>query len=54
VFNRVESTDYSRAMTDVYTHEYPLTLSMDVTGQMSSHNARCLPTCHMSVGCIIQ
>jgi len=23
VFNRVESTEYSQAMTVVYTHEYP-------------------------------
>jgi len=28
VLNRVESTDYSRATTGVYTKEYPITVSM--------------------------
>jgi len=43
VLNRVESTEYSRAMTVVYTHEYPSTLPMDGTGQLTMLNARCLP-----------
>jgi len=43
VLNRVESTEYSRATTVVYTHEYPITLPMVGTGQMSRLNARCLP-----------
>jgi len=43
VFNRVENTEYSRAMTVVYTHEYPITLPMGGTGQMSRLNAHCLP-----------
>jgi len=41
VFNRVESTEYSQAMTVVYTHEYPLTLPVDGIGQMSRLNAQC-------------
>ena len=44
MLNRVESTEYSRAMTVVYTHEYPPTLPMDRTGQISRFNSRCLPT----------
>jgi len=28
---------------DVYTHEYPITLPMDGTGQLSRLNACCLP-----------
>jgi len=43
VLNRVESTEYSRATTVVYTHGYPATQSMDGIGQMSRPNARCLP-----------
>jgi len=43
VLNRVESTEYSRATTVVYTQEYPATQSMNGTGQMSRHNAGCLP-----------
>ena len=41
--NRVESTAYSRATTVVHTHEYPITLPMVGTGQMSKLNVRCLP-----------
>jgi len=44
VFNRVESTAYSRAMIVVYTHEYPVTLPMEGTGQISRLKyAHCLP-----------
>jgi len=43
VLNRVESIGYSRATTVVYTHEYPIILSLVGIGQMSKLNARCLP-----------
>jgi len=43
VLNRVESTEFSQETTDVYTQEYPITLPMVGTGQMSRLNARCLP-----------
>ena len=43
MFNLAKSTEYSRATTIVYTQEYPITLPMFGTGQMSRHNARCLP-----------
>ena len=42
MLNQVESTEYSQATTVVYTHEYPITLPMDGTGQLSRLNARCL------------
>jgi len=43
VLNRVESTEYSRATTVVYTHEYPITLAKVGISQTSRLNARCLP-----------
>jgi len=44
VLYRVESTEYSRASTAVYTHEYPITLPMVVgLGQKSRLNTSCLP-----------
>ena len=43
MLNRVESTEYSRASTAVYTHEYPITLPMVGIGQMSRFNDSCLP-----------
>jgi len=43
VLNRVESTDYSRATTVVYTQEYPTLLPKVEIGQMSRLIARCLP-----------
>jgi len=43
VLNRVESTDYSRAPTVVYTQKYPIKLTMVGIGQMSRFKARCLP-----------
>jgi len=35
VLNRVESTELTRAITVVYTQDYPITLSMDGIDQMS-------------------
>ena len=43
MLNRVESIEFSRATTIVYTQQYPLTLPMVGMGQMSRLNARCLP-----------
>jgi len=43
VLNRVESIEYSRATTVVYTHEYRIALPMVGISQMSRLNARCLP-----------
>jgi len=43
VLNRVESTDYTRTKTVVYTQEYPITRPMVGIGPMSMLNARCLP-----------
>jgi len=43
VLNRVERPEYSQATTVVYTQEYPITLTMVGTGQMSRLNARWLP-----------
>ena len=42
VLKRVESTEYPRATTFVYTQEYPWTLTKDGLGQMSRLNAQCL------------
>ena len=42
MLTHVESTEYSRATTVVYTQEYPITLAMVGIGQMSRPNARCL------------
>jgi len=38
VLNRVESTEFSRPTTGVYTQEYPITVSMVGIGQMSRLN----------------
>ena len=46
VLNRVESTELLRKTIVVYTNEYPITLSMFGTGQISMLNARCLPRHH--------
>ena len=35
MLNRVESTELTRAITVVYTQDYPITLSMDGIDQMS-------------------
>ena len=43
MLNRVERPEYSQATTLVYTQEYPITLTMVGTGQMSRLNARWLP-----------
>ena len=43
MLNRVDSTDYPRATTVVFKQEYPITLLMDGTGQISMLNAHCLP-----------
>ena len=42
MLTHVESTEYSRATTVVYTQEYPITLAMVGIGQMSRLNARYL------------
>ena len=39
----IERIEYSKATTVVYTQQYPLTLPMVGIGQMSRHNAPCLP-----------
>jgi len=39
----VDSTDYSRETTVVYTHEYPITVPIVGIGQMSKLSAHCLP-----------
>jgi len=51
VLNQVESTEYSRATTVVYTQEYPITVHTVGIGQMSRLNARCLPInlCFLSI-----
>jgi len=43
VLNRLKRTEYSQATTVVYTHQYPITLPMVGTSQMSRLNAHCLP-----------
>jgi len=40
VLNRVKSTKYSQATTDVYRQEYPITVPIVGIGQMSRLNAR--------------
>ena len=50
-FNPAKSTEYSRETTIVYTYEYPIALTMDVTGQMSRPSVRCLPIVQFDLGC---
>ena len=38
MLNSVDSIEYSREITDVYTHEYPITLPMGGIGQLSTLN----------------
>ena len=41
MLNRVESTEYSRATTVVYTHAYPIPLPLVGIDKLARLNARC-------------